>query len=166
MRTSNTSALNVARRGRESAIRALRGKVGRARFIRTGARFDSLASEVHIGVWLLDKASVQYPPGAWPLRRATVHWRRHEIVIAKALNYEFQIDEEVPYAILSHVELHPTQVVFRFGRFMRITVGVSELSIACRPTDDVRTDWGVSSWAFTLLPMNTPFVSLRGVDTR
>ena len=132
--------------------RTVRDKIGRSRFTRQDAHCDPRTGEVTIGVWLLDRTTAQYAPGAWPIRRATVHWRRYDLVIAKALNYEFQIDEEVPYAVLSQVSFHRNKVVFRFGRAMRMTIGIGELSIVSRRTKDVRLDWGVAGWAFTMSP--------------
>ncbi len=149
MQETQTAAPVSARPLRAAAALAVRGKLGRARFTRTDATFDVRKAEVRIGVWVLDRASAEYPPGMWPLRRATVHWRRDEIIVANALNYEFQIEEEVPYALLTNAEFHPNKVVFVFGRAMRMTVGVRELSVSCRRSKEMRTDWGVRSWAFT-----------------
>jgi len=142
--------------------RAVRDKMGRARFTRHDACYDPRSCEVTIGLWLLDRTTAQYAPGPWPIRRAIVHWRRHNLTVAKALNYEFQIDEDVPYAVLSQVSFQRNEVVFRFGRAMRITIGIGELCITSRRTKEVRMDWGTPGWAFTMSPTGAPLVTTRG----
>ena len=154
----------AARRARSEAERAVRGKIGRARFTRRDASFDIRSAQATIGVWLVDRESAEFSPGAWPIRPATLHWRRHDIVVAKALNYEFHIEGDVPYAVLTWVKFHPNKVEFAFGDVMRITVGVGELSLTSKRTNEVRSDWGVQAWAFTFWPGSAPLVSTRGSD--
>jgi hypothetical protein len=146
---------------RSIAERTTRDKIGRSRFTKGDVQYDHRRCQVTIGVWLLDRASAQYPPSFWPIRRATLHWRRHDIVVDKALNYEFQIDKEEPFVDLSAITFEPNLVTFVFGDAMRIAVGVSELSITCRRTDMVRTDWGVKGWTLAFAT-NPPILSTRG----
>ena len=162
MQNTQQPSPSIARRVRREAERAVRGKVGRARFTRRDASYNVRSGQVTIGVWLVDRESAEFSPGAWPIRSATLHWRRHDIVVEKALNYEFHIENDVPYAVLTRVKFHPNKVEFAFGEVMGVTVGVGELCVTSRRTDDVRSDWGVRAWAFTLWPSSTPLVATRG----
>ncbi len=139
----------------------MRGKIGRGRFTKRDAEYDPRRGQVTIGIWLLDRAAAEYPPGAWPIRRATLHWRRHDIVVDKTLNYEFQIDRDVPFTQLSAVSYLTTSVTFDFGSDMRITVGISELAVTCRRTELVRTDWGTPGWTLAFGPQR-PIAATRG----
>jgi hypothetical protein len=123
----------------------------RGRFTKRDARYDFKRGEVAIGVWRVDRTTAEFAPNLWPIHRATLHWRLHELVVSKALNFEFQIDKEVPFAHLTKATMDIMDerwVIFYFGDAMRITVGTSELALSFRRTDKVRTDWGVKSWAF------------------
>jgi hypothetical protein len=123
----------------------------RGRFTRRDARYDFRRGEVAIGSWLVDRATAEFGPSLWPIRRATLHWRLHELVVSNALNFEFQIDGEVPFAHLTKVTIDTKDknvLIFYFDEVMRITVGISELGLSFRHTDRVRTDWGVKGWTF------------------
>jgi hypothetical protein len=134
-------------RSRRNAARALSGKLGRGRFGKQDARYDPRRGQVELGVWIPDRTTADYAPYFWRLKRATFHWRKHAIVVDNALNFEFQIDEEVPFAHLTHVAYGPNKLTFTFGEAMRITIGVSDLNVSSHPTDAVRTDWGVKGFA-------------------
>jgi hypothetical protein len=134
-------------RAHREAARAVSDKLGRGRFSKHDVRYDLRRGQVEIGVWTPDRKAADYSPYFWRLKRATFHWRKHAIVVDNALNFEFQIDEEVPYAGLTHVAYPPNKVIFTFGAAMRITIGVSDLKVEAHETDAVRTDWGIQGFA-------------------
>lgn len=134
-------------RARRDAGRALADKLGRGRFGKHDVHYDPRRGQVEIGLWVPDRTSADYSPYLWRLKRATFHWRKHFIVVDHALNFEFQIDEEVPFAQLTHVAYGPNKVTFSFGDAMRITIGVSDLAVSSQPSDAVRTDWGIKGFA-------------------
>jgi hypothetical protein len=153
-------ALTV-RAARARAGWLLRGKVGRGRFTKHDAHYDPRRGQVTIGIWLVDRAAAEYQPSLWPMHRATLHWRRHDVVVDKALNYEFQIDREVPFANLTAVSFLPNAMTFDFGEDMHIAVGMSEIALTCRRTDAVRTDWGVRGWTYAI-GAKAPIAAARG----
>jgi hypothetical protein len=133
----------------------------RGRFTRRDARFNFRRAEVAIGVWLVDRATAEFAPSVWPIHRATLHWRLHELVVGTAQNFEFQIDNDVPFARLTKATFDTQDAnvaFFHFDEVMRIKVGISELSVSFRRTDHVRTDWGVKGWTLA-------FVSNQPVPT-
>jgi hypothetical protein len=134
-------------RARRDAVRALSDKLGRGRFAKRDVHFDPRRGQVEIGIWIPDRKAADYSPYFWRLKRATFHWRQHAVVVDNALSFEFQIDEEVPFAELTHVAYGPNKVIFRFGHAMRITIGISDLKIGSHETDAVRTDWGINGFA-------------------
>ena len=146
---------------RSRAERALRSKIGRGRFTKRDVHYEHRYGRVTIGLWLLDRTAAEYVPHFWPIRRATLHWRRHDIVVDKALNFEFQIDQEVPFAKLSAIACEPNLLTFIFGDAMKIAVGISELSLTCRRSEVIRTDWGVAGWTFALAT-RPPALTTRG----
>lgn len=149
-------------RVRASTPNTFRRMLKRARFVKTDARFDHRNGEVTIGLWLPDRHATHYPPGLWPIRAATQHWRRYDVTVARALNYEFHIDDPKPYAQLTEVTFEPNEVRFVFNEAMRIQVGVSQHSVSYRRTQHVREDWGIPAWAVTILPLDAPLLMTRG----
>jgi len=139
----------------------LRGKVGRGRFTKRDAHYDPRRGQVTIGIWLVDRTAAEYTSSAWPIRRATLHWRRYDIVVDKTLNYEFQIDREVPFANFTAAGFLHNALTFDFGDDMHITVGISEVALTCGRTDAVRTDWGVKGWTFAI-GAKAPSAAARG----
>ena len=165
MHDTSISPASAARATSAVTPKALRRMLGRARFVKTDARFEYGKGGVTIGLWLPDRASTRYPAGWWPIRRATLDWRRFDVIVAKALNYEFQINCETPYALLTDVAYGPNEVRFTFDDdAMHIRVGVSRYDVSYRRTDTVREDWGIPAWAVTILPMDAPLVMTRGAQ--
>lgn len=134
-------------RARRDAARAVSNKLGRGRFGKHDARYDPRRGQVEIGVWIPDHNVADYAPYFWRLKRATLHWRQHVIVVENARYFELQIDKEVPFAQLTHVAYGSIEVIFTFGDAMRITIGVSDLKVESHETDAVRTDWGIKRFA-------------------
>jgi hypothetical protein len=165
MQDTSISPGSAARAALAVTPKALRRMLGRARFVKTDARFEFRKGGLTIGLWLPDRASTRYPAGWWPIRRATLDWRRFDVSVAKALNYEFQINCEKPYALLTDVTCRPNELRFTFDDdAMHIRVGVSQHDVSCRRTDTVREDWGIPAWAVTILPMDAPLVMTRGAS--
>lgn len=132
---------------RREAERVVASKIGRGRFTKSDARYDLRRGQVDIGIWLPDRKTADYSPYFWRLKRATIHWRLNEIIVSNAVNYELQIDKETPFAQLTAMAFEPRSIVAIFGETMRITVGVSEVSVAVRQTETIRTDWGIKGFA-------------------
>lgn len=109
-------------------------KVARGRFTRRDAEFNVRRGEFTIGFWLRERD----------------HFRLHKLVVGNALYFEFQIEKDVPFARLSGTTFHSSKLLFYFGKLMRITVGISELNVSCRRTDETRSDWHVKRWEFPL----------------
>jgi hypothetical protein len=117
-------------------------KVARGRFTRHNAEFNVRSGEFSLGFWLRERD----------------HFRLHKLVVGNALYFEFQIEKDVPFARLSGTTFHSSKLIFYFGKIMRITVGISELNVSCRRTDETRSDWQVKRWAL-------PFKSKPPVPT-
>ena len=107
-------------------------KLARGRFTRRDTEFDARRGELAIGFWL----------------REHDHWQLHKLVVRNALYFEFQIDEEVPFARLSRTTFHSSKLIFYFGKVMHLTIGISELDVSSQRTDVVRSDWAVKRWRF------------------
>ena len=120
----------IARTKAKLAVR----KIARGRFTRRDIEYDVRRGEVAIGVWLIDRGQ----------------WRLHKLVVSTALNFEFQIDVEVPFARLSRATFDPHMLIFDFDDVMRITVGVSEIRVSCVRTEKIRFDWAVERRIFPL----------------
>ncbi|MDQ6766322.1 MAG: hypothetical protein M3Z41_00705 [Candidatus Eremiobacteraeota bacterium] len=159
--TQSPSPEQLFRAALAKAQRAIRNKIGRGRFTKRDADYDFHHGRVTIGVWLLDRRAAEYRPHFWPIRHATLHWRRYEIVVESALNFEFQIDRDVPFAQLSAGTFEPTTLTLFFGDAMRIKISVSTLDVTCRRSETVRTDWGVKRWTLSFSP-HPPVLTTRG----
>lgn len=159
-----TTTISAGRKIRASSPKAFRRMLKRARFVKTDACFDHRNSEVTIGLWLPDRHATQYPAGWWPVRPATQHWRRYDVTVTRALNYEFQIDQPKPYARLTGVSFGPNDIRFLFDDAMLIRVGVSQHDLSYRRTGIVREDWGIPAWAVTIVPLDAPLVMTRGAQ--
>ena len=135
---------------RVRALDKLRGTIGQARFTKGDSRYHPIRGEVTIGLWLLDRTTAERTASMWPIGRATLHWRRHDLVIHDALSYEFQIDQELPYATLTAAQMASHVVILRFANDLSMRVGVKGLRLTRVRSDVVRTDWGVRGWVIAL----------------
>jgi hypothetical protein len=135
---------------RRQAQRTLGKFLRRGRFSKRDVQYNPRLGRVEIGIWLPDRAGAEYEPYFLLLKRATLHWRLHTLTIANALNFEFHIEKEVPFAAFSAARLDPSKVRLFFEAAMFMTMGISELSITVDTKEQTRMDWDIKRLALRL----------------
>ncbi len=132
------------------AQRALGILLRRGRLSKRDVQYSPRLGQVEVGIWLPDRAGAEYEPYFLLLKRATLHWRLHALTVANALNFEFHIEKEVPFAHFTAAKLDPTKVRLFFEAAMFMTIGVSELSITVDTKEQTRMDWDIKRLALRL----------------